>query len=63
LDFTAGLVAHHQSFRASSVRIALDRDPIVSDHDLIFCLSMIFSENRFPPIGSLPDGMLFGIML
>jgi hypothetical protein len=25
--------------------------------------SMIFSENRFPPIGSKPEGMLFGIML
>src|SRR6266516_2753491 len=28
-----------------------------------FCLSMIFSENRFPPIGSWPEGMLFRIML
>jgi len=24
--------------------------------------SMIFSENRYPPIGSWPEGMLFGIM-
>jgi len=24
---------------------------------------MIFSENRFPPIGSKPEGKLFGIML
>jgi hypothetical protein len=24
---------------------------------------MIFSENRFPPIGSWPEGMLFRIML
>jgi hypothetical protein len=24
---------------------------------------MIFSESRFPPIGSKPEGMLFGIML
>jgi hypothetical protein len=24
---------------------------------------MIFSENRYPPIGSRPEGMLFGIML
>ncbi len=23
--------------------------------------SMIFSENRYPPIGSWPEGMLFGI--
>ena len=30
---------------------------------LSFCLSMIFSENRFPPIGSEPEGMLFRIML
>jgi len=27
------------------------------------CLSMIFPENRFPPIGSWPEGMLFRIML
>ena len=27
------------------------------------CLSMIFSENRFPPIGAWPEGMLFRIML
>ena len=31
------------------------------------CLSMISAlvarENRFPPIGSLPEGMLFRIML
>jgi hypothetical protein len=25
--------------------------------------SMIFSENRYPPIGSKPEGMLFRIML
>jgi hypothetical protein len=25
--------------------------------------SMIFSENRHPPIGSKPEGMLFRIML
>jgi len=24
---------------------------------------MIFSENRYPPIGSKPEGMLFRIML
>ena len=24
---------------------------------------MIFSENRYPPIGSWPEGMLFRIML
>jgi len=24
---------------------------------------MILSENRLPPIGSKPEGMLFGIML
>jgi hypothetical protein len=27
------------------------------------CLSMIFSEKRFPPIGSRPEGMLFRIIL
>jgi len=27
-----------------------------------YYLSMIFSENRCPPIGSLPEGMLFRIM-
>ena len=26
-------------------------------------LHMIFPENRVPPIGSKPKGMLFGIML
>jgi hypothetical protein len=26
-------------------------------------LSMISSENRYPPIGSWPEGMLFRIML
>jgi hypothetical protein len=30
---------------------------------LAFCLSMIFSENRFPPVGSKPEGKLFRIML
>src|SRR5258708_7350425 len=30
---------------------------------LAYCLSMISSENRRPPIGSLPEGMLFRIML
>jgi len=30
---------------------------------LATCLRMIFSENRVPPIGSKPEGMLFGIML
>jgi len=29
----------------------------------LFVLSVIFSENRFPPIGSWPEGMLFRIML
>jgi len=28
-----------------------------------FCLSMIFSENRIPPVGSKPEGKLFRIML
>jgi hypothetical protein len=28
-----------------------------------FCLSMMYSENRFPPIGSWLEGMLFRIML
>jgi len=27
------------------------------------CLSMIFSENRVPPIGAWPEGKLFRIML
>jgi hypothetical protein len=31
------------------------------EHDLSW--SMIFSENRFPPVGSKPKGMLFRIML
>src|SRR5262249_24531133 len=29
----------------------------------VYCLSMIFSENRYPPIGSSPEGLLFRIML
>jgi len=28
-----------------------------------YFLSMILSENRYPPIGSQPEGMLFRIML
>jgi hypothetical protein len=36
----------------------LDRHPAPA-----FCLSMAFSENRIPPIGSKPEGMLFRIML
>src|SRR5712692_3099383 len=42
-----------------------DHDPIRPNRIMIssFCLSMIFSENRFPPIGSWPEGMLFRIML
>src|SRR6266851_990393 len=32
------------------------------DSSKLFCLGMIFSENRIPPIGSWPEGMLFGIM-
>ena len=30
---------------------------------LAFCLSMIFSENRIPPVGSKPESKLFRIML
>jgi hypothetical protein len=46
--------------RPSPERDALwfDRHPA-----LAFCLSMIFSENRIPPIGSKPEGKLFRIML
>jgi len=29
---------------------------------VIFVLNTIFTENRFPPIGSKPEGKLFGIM-
>jgi hypothetical protein len=32
------------------------------DHGLAFCLSMIFSENRFPPRVK-PGAGFFGIML
>src|SRR5712664_3356963 len=42
----------------------LDRDGVSSNrHPALSCLSMIFSENRYPPIGSWPEGMLFRIML
>jgi hypothetical protein len=43
----------------------LERDELWLDRHpaLAFCLSMIFSENRIPPIGSKPEGKLFRIML
>src|SRR6266478_1131164 len=43
----------------------LDHDPLRLNRIMIssFCWSMIFSENRFPPVGSWPEGMLFRIML
>ena len=43
----------------------LERDGFSSKRHLALatCLRMIFSENRVPPIGSKPEGMLFGIML
>jgi hypothetical protein len=45
--------------------IPLDHDAIRWNRIMIssLCLSMIFSENRLPPIGSWPEGMLFRIML
>jgi hypothetical protein len=44
---------------------ALERDELWFDRHpaLAFCLSMIFSENRIPPVGSKPEGKLFRIML
>ena len=44
---------------------ALEPDELWFDRHpaLAFCLSMIFSENRIPPIGSKPEGKLFRIML
>jgi hypothetical protein len=42
--------------------VPLDHDPIESDHDLV-SLFEHDPENRFPPIGSWPEGMLFRIML
>jgi hypothetical protein len=43
----------------------LERDELWFDRHpaLAFCLSMIFSENRIPPVGSKPEGKLFRIML
>ena len=43
----------------------LERDELWFDRHpaLAFCLSMIFSENRIPPLGSKPEGKLFRIML
>ena len=43
----------------------LERDDFRMNHHraLTYYLSMIFSENRYPPIGSEPEGMLFRIML
>jgi hypothetical protein len=39
----------------------LERDELWFDRHpaLAFCLSMIFSENRFPPVGSKPRGQAF----
>src|SRR5712664_3015588 len=47
----------------SSRGVGLERDDFSSNRHpaLSFCLSMIFSENRSPPIGSWPEGMLFRI--
>src|SRR5882672_3076358 len=46
---------------ALSVIFSLERDDFSSNRHpaLSFCLSMTFSENRYPPIGSWPEGMLF----
>jgi hypothetical protein len=53
--------ARHHTKKA----IALEPDSTGLNQTLAlsFCLSMIFSENRFPPIGSRPEGMLFRIRL
>src|SRR6267142_4569768 len=51
--------------RRDEAKHLLERDDFSSNRHpaLSFCLSMIFSENRYPPIGSWPEGMLFRIML
>jgi hypothetical protein len=33
-----------------------------SDHGLAFCLSMIFSENRFPLFGIMLEGFFAGAL-
>jgi hypothetical protein len=41
----------------------LDHSKLNRHRALDLWWSMIFSENRYPPIGSKPEGMLFRIML
>ena len=49
----------------NGARAGLEHFPIKWDREMlqISLLSHVLSENRFPPIGSKPEGMLFGIML
>jgi hypothetical protein len=66
--FSVFMKAVHFSTHASGVGRS-DASPraqslqIESIDALTFWWSMIFSENRLPPIGSKPEGKLFRIML
>jgi hypothetical protein len=53
---------HYGGFRSV---VELDDDPInaLPDHGLDIAVAHDFSGNRFSPVGSKPDGMLFGITL
>ena len=50
---------------SASSHVALEQMTLSSNRHpaLAICLRMIFSENQVSPIGSKPEGMLFGIML
>jgi hypothetical protein len=55
----------YQDCDGTSILVSLKRDELWFDRHPAptFCLSMISSENRIPPIGSKPEGKLFRIML
>jgi hypothetical protein len=55
----------YQDCDGTSILVSLERDELWFDRHPApaFCLSMAFSENRIPPIGSKPEGKLFRIML
>jgi hypothetical protein len=55
----------YQDCDGTSILVSLERDELWFDRHPAptFCLSMISSENRIPPIGSKPEGKLFRIML
>ena len=51
-----------QRHRARNERADQRQENDCLNHGVILSRRMIWSENRCPPAGSLPEGMLFGIM-